>query len=98
MRIKSAVTLLAVLSMFPVSAMAQGAININLNDVMVTQRTLEMSQMLNSYSPTATKPRHEKRSKKGKVVSAAILQNKINPSTFDNEKTSTPAANEQNGF
>lgn len=101
MKIQATILLVTFLSFSPLAANAQAAININLNDVMVSQRRQEMSNLLNSYSTVSVKPKHEKRSKKNKDRRVAVMQKTDDQSADQvvaNSEKSAATNSEQSGF
>lgn len=81
MKSKSIITLAAILFFIPLSANARGfggaGLNINLNDVMVSQRTQDMSQRLRDYdfnSMPEPKKEHHRRNKKHEDQKMACIQ------------------------
>lgn len=97
MKIQALIAAIAILAIFPVVSNAQGFnnINVNLNDVMVSQRNMELSRQLNdaNASMTFAKKKHHKKDKKHQLAhvqdAAVVDQNAANNTT----ETAAPAMN-----
>ena len=85
MKIQNTILAISVMSLFPISASAQGYnnVNINLNDVMVGQRMQDMAARLddaNRDGVFAPKKHHDKHNKNHKV---AMLKGEISNTNDD---------------
>ena len=95
MKLQATIAAIAILAIFPLVSNAQGFnnINVNLNDVMVSQRMQEMSQRLNDAQELAPAPKkHKKHEKKAKNHRMALLQN-ADVQQADTVQAPAPATN-----